>query len=258
MIDSICKGKSASKNRAAIHSAAFVAVMILLALICLGFCIVGKKLSEEKRTASAAFNAETATKTVIIDAGHGGEDGGTIGKNGVYEKELNLSIALLLRDMLKSAGYDVIMTREEDVLLYDKTSDYKGHKKQQDLASRLKLAQDHPEAIFVSIHMNSFPIEKYCGLQVYYSKNCEASERLAAVVQSNTAEYLQTYNKRKIKAADKSIYLLDRMSNPSILIECGFLSNAAECERLSDAEYRKKLSFVIFRSICEHILSADA
>lgn len=257
MSDLICKDRSAKKDGTAIHTAAFIAVMILLALVCFGFCIVGKKLSEDRGIASAV-GVDTVAKTVIIDAGHGGEDGGAVGVNGVYEKELNLDIALVLRDMLKSAGYEVIMTREDDVLLYDKTSDYKGHKKQQDLASRLKLAQDNEDAIFISIHMNSFPIEKYCGLQVYYSKNSDESARLAEAVQSNTAKYLQTYNKRKIKAADKSIYLLDRMSNPSILIECGFLSNAAECERLSDAEYRKKLSFVIFRSICEHILSAGA
>lgn len=191
---------------------------------------------------------------VIIDAGHGGEDGGAIGKNGVYEKDVNLIIANDLSDMLKAAGVDVIMTRSEDILLYDRSADFKGRKKMLDLAARLKIANETENAIFVSIHMNSFPIEKYDGLQVYYSKNTDQSRLLAESIQNSVKNLLQSENDRSIKEAGSNIYLLDRCQSTSVLVECGFLSNTAECELLSTEEYQKELSLAIFNGIYSYVI----
>ena len=195
---------------------------------------------------------------VIIDAGHGGEDGGAIGKNGIYEKDVNLIITNDLADMLKAAGVEVIMTRSEDVLLYDRSADFKGRKKMLDLAARLRIANETENAIFVSIHMNSFPIEKYDGLQVYYSKNTAKSRLLAESIQSSVKEHLQSNNDRSIKEAGSNIYLLDRCQSTSVLVECGFLSNTAECDLLSTEEYQKELSLAIFSGIYSYLIEISS
>lgn len=194
-----------------------------------------------------------ASVTVVIDAGHGGEDCGAIGINGVYEKDLNLQIALALNEILTANGVSTVMTRTEDILLYDRESDYTGHKKEQDLATRRRIAEDCHEAIFISIHMNSFPVEKYNGIQVYYSKNNTASYNLAYKLQTLSSSALMPENNRKIKAAGENIYLLDRLECPAVLVECGFLSNAEECERLCDENYRKKLALCLAVPIIEQV-----
>jgi N-acetylmuramoyl-L-alanine amidase len=116
---------------------------------------------------------------------------------------------------------------------------------------RLRIANSCENAVFLSVHMNSFPQEKYCGLQVYYSRNSIDSMRFAESVQGTVSKYLQPQNERKIKQG-KDIFLLDRLKMPAILVECGFLSNKDECSLLSTEEYRDKLAFWIFYSImCE-------
>ena len=191
--------------------------------------------------------------TIVIDAGHGGEDGGASTYGGAPEKELNLLIANDLCDMLLAVGVPVIMTRTDDTLLYDKNSDYKGHKKSMDLANRLKIAKSADSPILISIHMNAFPEEKYSGLQVYYSKNSPDSEKLAKTIQDMNKSVISPANNRKIKPAEKNIYLLDRFEEPAILIECGFLSNSAERELLAIPEYRQRLAACFFASIMQHI-----
>lgn len=190
---------------------------------------------------------------VIIDAGHGGEDGGTIGANGSYEKHLNLEIAKKLDLMLRGAGIRTVMTRSEDILLYDRNENYEGRKKMLDHAQRLKISKSYENAIFVSIHMNSFPEAKYSGLQVYYSPNAEESKKLAERIQTMTKDALMKENTRKIKSSNGKIFLLDRMNIPSVLVECGFLSNPSECEKLCDESYQKELAAVISCAILEHL-----
>lgn len=195
--------------------------------------------------------------TIVIDAGHGGEDGGASIYGGAPEKELNLLIASDLRDMLEAIGLKVVMTRSEDVLLYDKNSDYHGHKKSMDLANRLKIARETPNSILVSIHMNAFPETKYSGLQVYYSKNDEGSLSLALAVQEINQKIISPQNTRKVKQAGSNIYLLDRFESPAILIECGFLSNDSERQLLNSAEYRQKLAVCFLSSIMKYTVESE-
>ena len=190
--------------------------------------------------------------TVVIDAGHGGEDSGAIGINGCLEKHLNLEIALLLEQMLKAEGISTRRTRTEDILLYDRSSDYKGHKKIQDMTARISIANEYEDAIFVSIHMNSFTQKKYSGLQVYFSDNTPLSCDLAKRIQDLNAVLLQPNNKRQVKSAGSDIYLLKKIEHPAVLIECGFISNPEECELLCTAEHRQKLCFVIYSAILEY------
>lgn len=189
--------------------------------------------------------------TVILDAGHGGEDSGAVGVNGVYEKNLNFQMVEVLSAFLRAGGVAVVETRTEDRLLYTEEQNIRGMRKMYDLKNRLAIAEKYPSALFVSIHMNNFSMSQYQGLQVWYSKNHPQSRAFAESVQSCVRQGLQKENDRVIKAADSSLYLLDRSENPAILIECGFLSSSEECEKLCDRDYQKRLSFFIFCAMME-------
>ena len=198
-------------------------------------------------------DGENGEPIIVIDAGHGGEDGGACTYGEIPEKELNLFIAQDLYDMLRFCGIDVVMTRDEDVLLYDKNSDYQGKKKSLDLAKRLEIANSTENGILISIHMNAFPEAKYKGLQVYFSPNTDSSFVLANSVQNNMRIKVMPENNRKVKKADSRIYLLDRFEGTGILIECGFLSNPEEYAKLCTEEYRKQLSLVLAETINNYI-----
>ncbi|MBR6602966.1 MAG: N-acetylmuramoyl-L-alanine amidase [Clostridia bacterium] len=241
--------------RFAISFAIFSLILALVGAILIFISVFCFKNIKEKPAILDA-DAITLLPTVIIDAGHGGEDGGASGKGGSLEKELNLDIAAKIADMLRSSGIKVIMTRTEDILLYDRNADYMGHKKSLDLRARLDIAKSNPNSVFVSIHMNAFGDARYKGLQVWYSKNTEGSRRLADTVQNLVRETLQNDNNRKTKEANSSIYLLDRAVCDSILIECGFLSNSEEEALLLDENYRKTLALTLFAAIKDY-LSAE-
>ena len=136
-------------------------LLFLISLLCL--VLLGKKSLPPPVSETMTKSDSLIRSVVVIDAGHGGEDGGTVGVNGVYEKDLNLNIALFLADWLRADGYEVVLTRTEDLLLYDKNSDYRGQKKIQDLATRRRIAEEYENAVFISIHMNAFPEAKYRG-----------------------------------------------------------------------------------------------
>lgn len=189
---------------------------------------------------------------IILDAGHGGEDGGAVGSNGILEKDLNLSLTRSLAAFFRLAGYTVVETRTEDKLLYGADA-AKGHKKQSDLENRLAFTERYPDCILISVHMNTFPNADCKGLQVWYSQEHPDSIALADAVQNGVRKTLQPQNNRKIKAATSSIFLLRHASVPAILIECGFLSTAEECERLCDPAYQKALAMTIFFALDEKI-----
>lgn len=197
--------------------------------------------------------SQSANITVIIDAGHGGEDGGATGDDGTLEKDLNLDIAFKLRDMLQANGVHVIMTRTQDILLYDRSEDYNGKKKVLDLKARLEIVKQNPDALFISIHMNAFPQKKYDGLQVYFPLGDIRSEALATVIQNNIKSTLQPQNLRRPKGAGSNIYLLNKNTNTSVLVECGFLSNDEECARLNTQAYRQQLALILCESIIKYI-----
>lgn len=204
-----------------------------------------------KETTNASVNDVKNGMTIIIDAGHGGEDCGAIGINGIFEKDINLKIAFNVSNLLTLAGFDVCLTRTEDKMLYREEENIYGQRKIYDLRNRLLIAEPYEDAIFLSIHMNSFPVEKYSGLQVWYQSESDLSYQLALNIQNTVKKYIQHENTRKVKPSDKSMYLLDRCKHPTVLIECGFLSNSDECAKLSDEIYQKELSFVIFCGIME-------
>jgi N-acetylmuramoyl-L-alanine amidase len=160
-----------------------------------------------------------------------------------------------MKDLLTVCGYSVIMTREEDVLLFDEEN--QSPKKSQDLKNRVDFGTKYPDAIFVSIHMNKFSQEKYRGLQVYYSPNRPESSSLAEWIQTTVRCSLQPDNNRQIKAATSSIYILHRIQIPAVLIECGFLSNAEEESLLTDSAYQMMLAGTICSALNSWIETSE-
>jgi N-acetylmuramoyl-L-alanine amidase len=229
------KGKEGIKS-----SFAFISVVaLLLAVTVLLLLIFPKKAGE---ITSVSTNT---VRTVVIDAGHGGMDGGAVASDGTAEKEINLKVAQLLSALLRISGYKVVETRTSDVML--DTGDGRGNAKMRDLRKRLEISSAYPDALTVSIHCNKFPQESCHGMQVYHSDS-KAAKNAAELVQSSFLK-LDSTNHRKIKRADSSIYLLHRANSPAILVECGFLSNQAELSKLKNEDYQKKLALVILGGV---------
>ncbi len=196
--------------------------------------------------------ADGKTKTadcVIIDAGHGGPDGGAVGIHGEVEKEINLAIAEDLKNFLSLSGIEVIMTREEDVSIHDKSVKGIAKQKVSDIRNRLKLMEEHPDALVVSIHQNHFTKEKYHGAQMFYGTKNPASESAAQSIQDAFVKYLQPDNQRQIKPGTKSVYLLEHATMPIVLVECGFLSNGEEAALLTQEDYQEKIAFTVYCGI---------
>ncbi len=232
----------------------YIGFTLLSGVFLISAAIIGYMLNLQTETMFAS--AEPQNMCIVIDAGHGGEDGGCVSDSGVLEKDINLEISKKVAEILNTMGYNTILTRSEDKMLYDMYGDnYEGRKKTYDLKNRLKFARENEADMLVSIHINKFPQSRYKGLQVYYSKNHPDSEVLAQNVQNFCKEYLQKDNERAVKEAGSNIYLLDRADMPAVLVECGFLSNAEETEKLSDDDYRKSLGFIISMAIASYIES---
>ena len=244
------------KEKAVSYTIEFAIISFITAVIIfmvgLGFT---NYLKKKNLPHSSPVFEETRSTRIVIDPGHGGEDAGAIASDGTLEKDLNLEIANLIKVILELNGCNVTMTRQEDTLLYDKygdLNDYTGHKKVYDLKNRLKIASEYENSIYVGIHMNKFPIEKYSGLQVYYSSNNDLSYDIANEVKDAVTKSLQPHNTRPLKRADNSIYILDKATIPAVLIECGFMSNEMELSLLKDKEYQKSLALCLFSSLVRY------
>ncbi|MBW9157536.1 N-acetylmuramoyl-L-alanine amidase CwlD [Clostridium tagluense] len=193
---------------------------------------------------------QVGSKKILIDAGHGGMDGGTSSKNGTLEKNINLSIAIKLKEKLQKLGYEVVMTREEDTGLYSRSGTIR-ESYTEDLKKRCNLKKSSNCDMLISIHLNYFTESKYYGAQVWYS-NYKDSSILAAVTQKNLRIDLDPSNKRVQKPA-KNAYRILRENDimPSVIVECGFLSNYEEEQKLKSDEYQQKIAESISKSIGE-------
>ena len=148
-----------------------------------------------------------------------------------------------------------VLTRETDILLYDRNQNYEGRKKMLDMQARKRIVESYENAVFISIHQNSFPDGRYSGFQAYYSTNSPNSRVLSTLIENNVRINIQPNNKRTSKASSGNIYLLDNLHCPAVLLECGFLSNKEECELLCSEEYQERLADVFSFSVAEFIQS---
>ena len=193
-------------------------------------------------------------KCVIIDAGHGGVDGGTTSCTGVTESTLNLEISLRLNDFLHLIGLDTKMIRTTDCSVYT-SGETIAAKKVSDLKERVRIVESTNDSILVSIHQNYFAQSVYSGAQVFYGKN-EESHKLAKALQSNLTLVANPGSKRSAKKAD-GVYLMERVSCPAILVECGFLSNPKEEALLRSTSYQQMLCCIIGNTLTEFINSSS-
>ncbi len=192
------------------------------------------------------------TPTVIIDAGHGGFDGGATASDGTVEKDINLQIALKTARLLRLNGFDVIMTRSEDTGTEDDESVAIAKRKKSDLTNRLQIMKDNPDAVFVSIHLNKFTTSAANGAQVFYTKNRKEALCLAQSLQQSIKTLLQPQNDRVVKQGTNSTFLLKNAVVPTVIVECGFLSNKAELEKLKSEDYQSQMAFAVVCGITDY------
>ncbi len=190
---------------------------------------------------------------IVLDAGHGGMDGGCSSADGVCEKGINLNILLNVRDLCTAFGYNVEVTRDKDVSIHDKGIEGTGKQKRSDMENRLEIFNKNPNALCISIHQNKFTDPQYSGAQMFYSKNNPENEKIAQIMKSKFVQYLQPNNTRETKPCGKELYLCHFCKNPTIMIECGFLSNVEEAAKLNDPDYQKQVAFTIFSGINEYV-----
>lgn len=186
---------------------------------------------------------------IVLDAGHGGDDPGKIGINGSREKEINLAITQKVKKYLEYNDIKVVLTRATEEGLYDAGAE---NKKVQDMKRRIAIMEEAMPLVTVSIHQNSYPEEYVKGAQVFYHKDSKEGERLAALLQESLKERLAPENHRQIKAND-SYYLLKKTQIPTVIVECGFLSNAKEAALLAEDEYQDKVAWAIHMGIMQYI-----
>ena len=192
---------------------------------------------------------------IILDAGHGGIDGGCVAVDGTCEKGINLNILLTLRDLLTISGYQVEVTRDTDTSIHDKGVEGIANQKSSDMDNRLKLFNKYDNAICISIHQNQFTDSRYSGAQMFYSESNRRNENLARSIQGRFVQFLPPDNTREIKQCGKELFLCYYSQNPTVMVECGFLSNPEEAALLTDEEYQHKVAFTIFAGINNFIIS---
>lgn len=203
---------------------------------------------------STSKNPTNNQPIIIIDAGHGGFDGGAVAEDGTVEKDINLSISKYLQEYLTFFGLKTIMTRETDASIEDDGLQTIRERKSSDLHNRMRIMEEIENALFISIHQNKYSVEKYSGTQVFYSpKTKEESSFLAQSIQDSIVNTLQKENTRQIKECGTSVYLMYNAVKPAVLVECGFLSNYEETKLLNTPEYQKKIAFCIAIGIQNYI-----
>lgn len=186
---------------------------------------------------------------IVIDAGHGGTDPGKIGINGKKEKDINLQIAKELKKKLEKEGIEVVMTRESDEGLYNSSS---RNKKVDDMKKRCKIIDEAKPVFTISIHQNSYPEEYVKGAQVFYYGQSQEGKELAEILQESMVQQLDKENHRTAKA-NESYYLLKKTESPTVIVECGFLSNSEEAKLLTDKDYQKKVAEAIHTGIKKYL-----
>ncbi len=209
---------------------------ILLSIMLLPVCAIG--------ISHAGNYFDEKPLTVIVDPGHGLPDGGAVGIHGTVEQELNLAIAKKLEEVLSAKGVQVIMTRSDDNGLWTEKSNTIREKKIEDMKARLKIMKKSDAQLFISIHMNSHSSPSASGLRIFYAPNFAEIKPLAENVQSRMSD-ITGAKMSVVKSADTGLYLLKRPPIPSILVECGFLSNQTEEQKLQNDEYQARLAWAV-------------
>jgi N-acetylmuramoyl-L-alanine amidase len=195
---------------------------------------------------------ETTSQLIILDAGHGGTDGGAAGVDGTRECDVNLQITLKIDAVLGLLGEETLLVRDMDTDLADSSANSIAQKKVSDIRNRVQLANSHPDGLLVSIHCNTYPEQKYHGAQVFYGK-VGASKILATTLQDTLAAQVDPSNNRTAKQIASNVYLMNHIEVPGILVECGFLTNPDELQNLKSDAYQKRLAVAIAATVTNYL-----
>ena len=233
--------------------AATVLVMAVYIIVFVAADNLSFEVFDESLPASVSLTNSRSLPCIILDAGHGGADGGCVSFNGYAEKGINLNILLYLKSMLTAYGYEVVTTRESDVSIHDEGITGLSAQKKSDMQNRLEIFNSREDAICISIHQNQFTDSQYSGAQMFYSTTNPESERLAAALKESFVTNLQPDNERETKLSGSELYLIYYCENPSVMVECGFLSNPDEARLLQSESYQKKVAFTIFAGINDYL-----
>jgi len=205
----------------------------------------------ERQTKEVSSSADDG-QIIILDAGHGGMDGGCVSINGDPEKNINLAILLDLRDMLRASGYTVLTTRDTDISIHDDGVEGIANQKSSDMDNRLALFNSVQGAICLSIHQNQFTDSRFSGAQMFYSDANSQNAALAQMLQNQFVAFLQPDNTREIKLCGKELFLCYYSKNPTVMSECGFLSNPEEAALLVTEEYQQKVAFTLYSGLVQY------
>lgn len=214
-------------------------------LLTVGFVILAAIIAKQSSTYVINSGSVSSSKHIVIDAGHGGSDSGKVGVNQALEKDINLAIANDLKELLTDAGFTVTMTRETTE---DLASENASNRKVEDMRKRCEIIADAKPVFTISIHQNSYTDPSIKGAQVFYYTSSDTGKQLAETLQAVLKEKLDPSNNRQAKAND-TYYMLKRSDSPTVIVECGFLSNPEEADLLSTDEYQQKVAAAILEGI---------
>ncbi|HEY8361656.1 MAG TPA: N-acetylmuramoyl-L-alanine amidase CwlD [Tissierellaceae bacterium] len=227
-----------------------IALLFLIAIIVLAY-----KMHLNQKAVPVTY-LPISNKVIGIDPGHGGVDPGAVSKSGVKEDDINLQIALNLKRLIEQSGGIVVMTRTDDKGLYSKDAKTLRQMKTEDLHKRKEIINNADCDIFISIHLNSFIRKSYYGAQTFYKKGSEEGEKLAKIIQDELRNILDKNNTRQPQARD-DVFLLNEVNVPSVLVECGFLSNEKEEKLLQDPIYQEKIAWAIYIGIMNYFSQVE-
>ena len=225
--------------------------IVMTCLLVLSIMVVVKESAEYVSVLKESAEKETR-RTIVIDPGHGGNDPGKVGINNALEKDVNLAIALKLKKYLEEEDIEVVMTRQEDKGLYEETD---SNKKVHDMKKRLAIMEEAKPTLVVSVHQNSYPEESVSGVQVFYYRDSTEGKNAALLMQEQMIETLKPDKERAAKE-NSTYYILKKTTVPTIIVECGFLSNTAEADRLVSEIYQERVAWAIHLGIMRYINSA--
>ncbi len=214
-------------------------VIAIFVVFAVSICLLKNLYINDVSTST--FSPLKFDHVVIIDAGHGGEDGGAVSVSGAIESQINLEIALRLDSLMGLFGVPTVLLRDSDISLHDSSAQTLRQKKNSDLKNRVKIIESFDEPTVISIHQNTYTNSKYCGAQVFYA-NGDLSSSFAQITQDVLRQTLNPDNDRKIKPTPDNVYLMNHISCQALLVECGFLSNPKEDQLLQSETYQTRIA----------------
>lgn len=227
-------------------------ILLIFAMIITSTIAFNTQKNRDNSTVTT-MSVPVTDKVIIVDAGHGGADGGAVSSNGISEADINLQIALKLQNLLEESGATVILTRSDENAIYNLDEDTLREKKISDTKNRVKIGNNSSADIFVSIHLNKINESQYNGWQTFYKTGNENGKKLATAIQNNLNQSMQKQNDR-VPLKISNVYIVKYVEIPTVIVECGFLSNPKEEKNLQENTYQNKLAWGIYNGIMDYFL----